>query len=990
MVRLFMGLLLWFAIIPFAAAQPAEHRIAPSVQKILDEAMSALSEKTADAIAKGLTLIERAEAKARALHDPFSEAEAKIPKAALITLMGNPKKGLDEYQAASDLLIKAKAREGAVAMWIEAIDVFRDAGSPEYSLTCARNAVSASQGLGDSEYVMGANLMAGIMTLEESSLEAAPYLQVAFDLSVKLKVHETMVESGYRLAAALSRLGQYQKSADIAQQLLFDKSHELDAKTVAFLSSIIGNDMLELGLYDGALLAYEGARASAIKAQDPGTESVALANIANLYARIGMVNESAFAYSQAIEVVKGVSDPKTKHAMSQALAIDKATLFSKLERLPEARKAFEGVEADGISDLSLDLQGATYHGHGEVLRKMGDFKSAKEKFLSAREIGKRGGFKSLEAISLNSYGMCLAQEGDLAGALGALKECMALRTEVGEPLGIATTLGNVALCYFELGKKSEAYEGAQLALKWVTGTGELNANGSSLSSGFVASQSWTLALAAFLAADSNDLLGSLRYAEQGRSRAMMERCGAQDRLLATLTSEDVETLRKLEGQLARAETDLQAARSAGSDFSKIETLRDAAAVQLDTFWDQMRAMHPENGQHKIAPEQLRAQLEHSLEEDEAVVVVLDLSNVFLHKVSLLVIRKRDGHLVTKNVALDDPGKGSWSALIANFLSACSSRSQGILSRGFPTAESSSRSDAETKGAGGTLSRLFWAPLAPELKGVKKIAFCPEDEFWDLALGAVPTAEGSVVADEFEVDYEFSIEAWLAAKQQVAKAFTDQSAVLVVANPDYGDTSRFKDTLAFRSIIGNEWLAPLPGTAKEAEQIGSLSKSCHKLMGPEADEQSVKAALPTADVLHLATHGRSDGDAPMSSMLVLSTPPAGSGEDGFLSAREISTMTLTARLAVLSACDSGKSGQVGGESAVGFSWALYSAGCRNQVVSLWPVDDEATAELMAEFYDGLLVRSESPSKALSSAQKKLRADPRYKSPYFWAPFIVIGD
>ena len=67
-----------------------------------------------------------------------------------------------------------------------------------------------------------------------------------------------------------------------------------------------------------------------------------------------------------------------------------------------------------------------------------------------------------------------------------------------------------------------------------------------------------------------------------------------------------------------------------------------------------------------------------------------------------------------------------------------------------------------------------------------------------------------------------------------------------------------------------------------------------------------------------------------------------------------------------------------------------AGVPRVVASLWQVSDLGTAELMKRFYRGMLVDSLTPAAALRAAQRELAANPRWASPYFWAPFILQGD
>jgi CHAT domain-containing protein len=82
--------------------------------------------------------------------------------------------------------------------------------------------------------------------------------------------------------------------------------------------------------------------------------------------------------------------------------------------------------------------------------------------------------------------------------------------------------------------------------------------------------------------------------------------------------------------------------------------------------------------------------------------------------------------------------------------------------------------------------------------------------------------------------------------------------------------------------------------------------------------------------------------------------------------------------------------VHGEGLLGLTQSFFLAGATRIVVSLWDVDDRATAILMERFYTELLLHHQPPAAALRTAQLALRADPRFAAPYYWAGFELQGD
>jgi hypothetical protein len=264
----------------------------------------------------------------------------------------------------------------------------------------------------------------------------------------------------------------------------------------------------------------------------------------------------------------------------------------------------------------------------------------------------------------------------------------------------------------------------------------------------------------------------------------------------------------------------------------------------------------------------------------------------------------------------------------------------------------------------------------------------------------------------------------------------------------------KALVAARS--GGENFSPLPGTRLEAEALARLFKAGDRpariLLGadasePELDRLAAAGELGRFAFIHLATHGVIDEGIPARSAVILTQTglpdpleQALSHKpvfDGRLSVREIQrTWDLKAEMVTLSACETALGRESGGEGFVGFTQALLLSGTRSVVLSLWKVDDKATALLMSRFYQNLLGKRPGLSQplhkaeALREAKQWLRdltaeevgselaaldrGQPRklakgaggtaqgaspsaqpggvrpYAHPYYWAAFILVGD
>ena len=187
---------------------------------------------------------------------------------------------------------------------------------------------------------------------------------------------------------------------------------------------------------------------------------------------------------------------------------------------------------------------------------------------------------------------------------------------------------------------------------------------------------------------------------------------------------------------------------------------------------------------------------------------------------------------------------------------------------------------------------------------------------------------------------------------------------------------------------------LPFTRQEADQLLALTPttSSFRAMDFKASRATVlDPALGQYRYVHFATHGFLDSERPGLSALVLSMVDAeGKAQDGFLRANDIYNLKLPAELVVLSACQTGLGKEIKGEGLVGLTRGFMYAGAARVVVSLWNVNDKATAELMTKFYEKMLKQGERPAAALRAAQVEMWKQKQWQSPYYWAAFTMQGE
>ena len=167
---------------------------------------------------------------------------------------------------------------------------------------------------------------------------------------------------------------------------------------------------------------------------------------------------------------------------------------------------------------------------------------------------------------------------------------------------------------------------------------------------------------------------------------------------------------------------------------------------------------------------------------------------------------------------------------------------------------------------------------------------------------------------------------------------------------------------------------------------------------KATEATARRELASATISHFACHAAVDEELPLDSALVLS---AEKGDEGLLQAWEIAEQVqIGSGLVVLSACETARGAERGGEGILGLVRAFQVAGARAVLASLWRVDDESAAELMGRFYAGV-ARGLPRDEALRQAQLAFLAGPirtvrdsreielDASDPRHWAPFVLIG-
>ena len=348
-----------------------------------------------------------------------------------------------------------------------------------------------------------------------------------------------------------------------------------------------------------------------------------------------------------------------------------------------------------------------------------------------------------------------------------------------------------------------------------------------------------------------------------------------------------------------------------------------------------------------------------------------------------------------------------------------------------------QADAEYPNAAAALSNMLLGPVAAQL-GQKRLLVVPDGalEYLPFAALTVPgqastagpqNARGQVPFVPLMVHHEVtsipSASTLAVLRRELQGRAPAEKVVAVFADPVFDKADERVTEALSRNASGGHHRAPaasaeaktaaaelevpdkssyevpalprLPYTRQEAEAILALAPATGRkaALGFEANRTAAMSEdLSRYRILHLATHSFLDSMHPELSGIALSMlDRQGRPQDGFLRSHEVFNLRLGAELVVLSGCRTGLGKEVKGEGLYGMTRGFMYAGSKRVLVSLWDVQDQATARLMTDFYRGLLgPKRPNTAAALRAAQIAMWREGRWQAPYYWAGFVLQGE
>ncbi len=774
-------------------------------------------------------------------------------------------------------------------------------------------------------------------------------------------------------------------------------------------------------------------------------EATTLNNIGAVYDALGEKRKALDYCNQALPIHRAVGDrdgeATTLNNMGKIYG-DLGEMQKALDYYNQALPVFRAVGNRSREALTLNNMGMVYGDLGEKQKALGYYSQALPIF---RAVGDRDG----EALTLNNMGIVYGDLGEKQKALDYYNQALPIFHAVGNRSRETLVLGNIAVFQRDEGNLVEARSLIEEALRIIDSlraeinSQELRASYFSTVQGYFKFYI-DLLMRLHQLHPSEGLDGlALGGSERGRARSLLE----------LLSESGAEIHQGVEPDLLERERTVQQ-RLKDKQAAQVKLLsgkytdEQAAGLQkeLEDLMNQYQEVEAEirvkNPRYAALtqPQPLGLKEIQQLLEPDSVLLEYSLGDdrSFLWAVTPTSFNSYE---LPKRADIEKAARRFRVAVSEQFPVAESAATQaGSTSR----SSTGSPTDA-SRGVPQELSRMLLGPVAAQL-GAKRLIIVADGALQYVPFAALPAPDRlseesreslPPLITEHEIVTLPSASTLAVLRRQLAGREPAPKTLAVLADPVFDaeddrvkqDASRVEkktetsgssrdsshpgsgtqrdreasltELALTRSVQETGFgarglgLERLKATRDEANAIVSLAPAASRLEALDFSANKGTATSPELSqyrVVHFATHGLLNSGHPELSGLVLSlVDEKGKAQDGFLRLNDIFNLNLPADLVVLSACQTGLGKDIRGEGLVGLTRGFMYAGSPRVVVSLWSVNDQATAELeMKRFYQGMLKNGERPAAALRAAQMEMWKEPRWRAPYFWAAFVLQGE
>ena len=740
--------------------------------------------------------------------------------------------------------------------------------------------------------------------------------------------------------------------------------------------------------------------------ESPARRSIVLNNIGVAYSSLGEPERALDYLKQAHEIMKTGSDRS-----AEALTMNNiGYAYNRLAKYKEAQDYFSRSRAMTQKSENRSLEAQTLDHLGATYSDMGQPEKALDLHHQSLEIQRTAKNLRREAFSHVNLGHVYNLLGKPEKALDHFNQALAIVRNIGDLNSAAVVLEGRARAQQKLGNLAEARKDVEESLTLIE-TVRSRSGSQSLRASYLASREKAYELYVDLLMQLHAKDPSARYdaealqaSERGRARSLLE--------LLNEAPADIE--QGVGVDLVKREREIRQAINAKAQRQIQLTAQNGNRQEIETFDKEIRALEDEYQQLQVAIRKA----------SPAYAELTQPQPLGLKEIQQLL----DPNTVLLEYALGDERSYLWAVTQDSLKAFTLLKGEEIkkvaqqvyesltarsVTKSLETPEQRRRriaqADAQFQQSSVELARMILAPAAAEF-GTKRIVVIADGalQYVPFAALPVPGSTRPLILDHELVSLP-SASALSIQRQTLANRKPAPKGVAVIADPVFSARdSRFSarrspsaaaDDTRIIEHVGSGSGGPLnvrrlPFTRQEADRILAVAPAGSSLRAVDFRANrsiATSGELSNYRYVHFATHGYLDTSRAGLSAIVLSlVDEQGKPQDGFLRTHDIYNLKLPAELVVLSACETGLGKEVKGEGLEGLTRGFMYAGARRVVVSLWNVNDKATAGLMQHLYVGMLKNKKTPAAALRAAQIKMLRVRQWQSPYYWAPFVMQGE
>jgi CHAT domain-containing protein/tetratricopeptide (TPR) repeat protein len=954
----------------------------------------------------------------QAAGDQRDEVIALRAIAEVYEVFGETPKALSYYDQALSLSRSAKDARGEGETLAALAYLQFSLGDTQQALDNAAAALASSQAAGNRRGEARARSVMGEAYYGLGDMPTALQIhQQALSLWRALNDARGEAQSLVSVGYVYRMLSETPKALDAYRRALALWRDVRDSRGEALTLTALGNLQNKLGDGQEALNSHLQARELIASAGDRPSTAIILANIAVVYRGLGEAKRALEYWDQALGLFQAIDD-RWGAAETQ---LDIGRVYY---RLGEHQKALDHLRPAlaTFHDLRMPrLEAQTLRDIGLVHDALGDRDRALDYYRQSLRLARAGQDQRDAAYTLNYMGRVFESLGRRREALDYYQQALALARGFGDRFAESLAFYNMAGAQRGLGDLTEARAAIQSALSIVESVRTKVASQELRASYFASVRQYYDRLI--------DLLMALHRQQPSRgfeaeALAVSERARARS-LIDLLAEAHADVRQGVDGALlARArsfEQQLDAAAERQARLLSGQHNREGAAA-LDKELVALTAAYEETRN------QIRAQSpRYAALTQVQPLAIADIQKLLDDRTLLLEYALGDERsylwAVTRTslTSYDLPGRAEIEGaarLVYDELRARQRRpGESEPDYGARVREA----DARYPRHAAALSQMVLGPVAGQL-GKRRLLVAAEGALQYIPFAALPAPNRQArdVSVPLVVDHEIinlpSASALAALRRETVARRPAPKTVALLADPVFevddarvslttrNETPKRESHLATADLsraassAGTSddgfRLPRLRSTRQEAKSIISLVPPDAAMIAMDFDAtraRAMSAELSRYRIVHFATHGLLNSEHPELSGIVLSlVDQAGRPQNGFLRLHDIYNLDLPAELVVLSACDTGLGKDIKGEGLVGLARGFMYAGAARVVASLWQVDDEATTDLMTDFYRRMLKDRKPPAEALHEAQIAIWKEKRWTPPYYWAAFVLQGE